>query len=146
MNQIGNTSRMHQAAEDEDYMQSVFDQYQIPGKDKHGQPSGQDILVKEKAYDASMDIIMKWNDLPEQNARKYLNEKFDKTWKKFDVNIQGFIDTTEAYQFERQLMGTFTSLTDGMDTAALGQVATSDGPESKKDDMDLENLLAGLHL
>ena len=44
-----------------------------------------------------MDIIMKWNDLPEPNARKYLNDKFDKTWKKFDVNIQGFIDTTEAY-------------------------------------------------
>ena len=63
-----------------------------------------------------MDIIMKWNDLPEQNAQKYLNEKFDKTFKKFDVNGQGFIDTTEAYQFERQLMGTFSSLTDGIDT------------------------------
>ena len=40
---------------------------------------------------------MKWNDLPEQNANKYLSDKFDKTWKKFDVNNQGFIDTTEAY-------------------------------------------------
>ena len=58
---------------------------------------------------------MKWNDLPEQNANKYLSEKFDKTWKKFDVNVQGFIDTNEAFQFERQLMGTNT-LTDGIDT------------------------------
>ena len=86
MNQIGNTSRMHSAAEDEDYMKTVFDQYQIPGKDKHGNPSGIDILTKEKAYQASVDIIMKWNDLPEQNANKYLSDKFDKTWKKFDVN------------------------------------------------------------
>ena len=28
----------------------------------------------------------KWNDLPEQNASKYLSDKFDKSWKKFDVN------------------------------------------------------------
>ena len=101
MNQIGNTSRMHSAAEDEDYMKSVFDQYQIAGKDKHGNPSGIDILTKEKAYTASVDLLMNWNDLPEQNANKYLRDKFDKTWKKFDVNNQGFIDTTEAYQFER---------------------------------------------
>ena len=78
-------------------MKSIFDQYQIPGKDKHGSPSGIDILTKDKAYQASVDIIMKWNDLPEQNANKYLSDKFDKTWKKFDVNLQGFIDTTEAY-------------------------------------------------
>ena len=50
MNQIGNTSRMHSAAEDEDYMKSVFEQYQIAGKDKHGSPSGIDILTKDKAY------------------------------------------------------------------------------------------------
>ena len=68
---------------------------------------------------------MKWNDLPEQNANKYLSDKFDKTWKKFDVNQQGFIDTTEAYQFERQLMGTFTSLTDGIDTNQLDQVSST---------------------
>ena len=106
---------MHSAAEDDDYMKSVFDQYKIPGKDKHGNLSGFDILTKEKAQSASLDIIMKWNDLPEQNANKYLSEKFDKTWKKFDVNVQGFIDTNEAFQFERQLMGTNT-LTDGIDT------------------------------
>ena len=80
---------------------------------------------------------MKWNDLPEQNANKYLSDKFDKTWKKFDVNGQGFIDTTEAYQFERQLMGTFTSLTDGIDTQQLDQ-ATSAGAA--------DDLLNGLKL
>ena len=41
---------MHSAAEDEDYMKSVFEQYQIAGKDKHGSPSGIDILTKDKAY------------------------------------------------------------------------------------------------
>ena len=35
------------------------------GKDSKGNPSGVDILTKEKAYEASLDIIMKWNDLPE---------------------------------------------------------------------------------
>ena len=68
---------------------------------------------------------MKWNDLPEQNASKYLSDKFDKSWKKFDVNGQGFIDTTEAFQFERQLMGTFSSLTDGIDQSQLDQVSSN---------------------
>ena len=65
MNQIGNVSRSHQSAEDEDYLKSVFDQYATPGKDRQGNPSGVDILLRDKAYEASMDIIMKWNDLPE---------------------------------------------------------------------------------
>ena len=41
---------MHSAAEDEDYMKTVFEQYQIAGKDKYGSPSGIDILPKDKAY------------------------------------------------------------------------------------------------
>ena len=65
MNQIGNVSRSHQSAEDEDYLKSVFDQYATAGKDRQGNLSGADILLRDKAYEASMDIIMKWNDLPE---------------------------------------------------------------------------------
>ena len=38
-------------------MKSVFEQYQIPGKDKHGNPSGIDILTKDIAYQASVDNI-----------------------------------------------------------------------------------------
>ena len=56
---------MHSSAEDEDYLKSVFDQYSVAGKDSKGNPSGVDILTKDNAYEASMDIIMKWNDLPE---------------------------------------------------------------------------------
>ena len=63
---------------------------------------------------------MKWNDLPQPNAKKYLDERFDKNWEKFDVNHQNFIDVTEAFQFTRSLMGTFNSLMDGIDTTALG--------------------------
>ena len=80
---------------------------------------------------------MKWNDVPEKSASKYLNEKFDKTWSKFDVNGQGFIDTTEAFQFERQLMGTFSSLTDGIDSQQLGQVTET---------LQGDDLLAGFKL
>lgn len=65
MNQIGQNSRNHAAAEDEDYMKSVFDQYTAPAKDKRGNPTGVDIITKEKASEASKEIIMKWNDLPE---------------------------------------------------------------------------------
>ena len=75
--------------------------------------------MKDKPYGASRDIIMKWNDLPEQNTIKYLDGKFDKIWKKFDVNENGFIDVTEAFNFERQLMGTFSSLIE-VDTENLG--------------------------
>ena len=78
-------------------MKSVFDQYASAAKDKRGNPTGVDIITKEKASEASKEIIMKWNDLPEQNAQKYISDKFDSAWKKFDVNNQGFIDETEAF-------------------------------------------------
>ena len=97
MNQIGNMSRKHSSAEDEDFMKSVFDQYATQGIDKRGNPTGMDILAKDKAYEAAKDIIVRWNDLPEQNAKKYLDERFDNNWKKIDVNNAGFIDETEAF-------------------------------------------------
>ena len=102
-------------------MKTVFDQYAITGKDKRGNPTGVDILSKEKAFEAAEEVIMKWNDLPQPNAKKYLDDKFDKNWEKFDVNQSGFIDATEAFQFTRQLMGTFTSLMDGIDTNSLNK-------------------------
>ena len=49
MNQIGQNSRAHAAAEDEDYMKSVFDQYATPAKDKRGKDTGVDIITKDKA-------------------------------------------------------------------------------------------------
>ena len=90
-------SRKHSAAEDEDFMKATFDQYATQGIDKRGNPTGMDILAKDKAYEAAKDIIIKWNDLPELNAKKYLDEKFDGNWKKVDVNSAGFIDETEAF-------------------------------------------------
>ena len=110
-------------------MKSVFDQYSVSGKDKRGNPTGYDILTKDKAFEAAQDVIMKWNDLPQPNAKKYLDDKFDKNWAKFDVNNQNFIDTTEAYQFTRQLMGTFTSLMDGVETQSLSQSDLDKGNE-----------------
>ena len=86
MNQIGQVSKKHSNAEDEDYMASVFSQYSITGKDEQGNATEENILTKDKAQEASMDIIMKWNDLPEANAKKYLETKFDSTWEKTDVN------------------------------------------------------------
>ena len=97
INQIGNMSRKHSAAEDEDFMKATFDTYATQGTDKRGNPSGMDILAKDKAYEAAKDIIVKWNDLPELNAKKYLDERFDTNWKKCDVNGAGFIDETEAF-------------------------------------------------
>ena len=67
-------------------MKSVFDQFAQPGKDKRGNPNGFDILTKDKAFESAMEVIMKWNDLPEPNARKFLDERFDKNWKSVDVN------------------------------------------------------------
>ena len=64
VNQIGLVSRQHSQAEDEDFMKGVFDQYSVAGKDKRGNPTGYDILTKDKAFEAAQDVIMKWNDLP----------------------------------------------------------------------------------
>ena len=101
MNQVGSVSKNHQTAEDDDYMKSVFDQYAKQGTDKRGNPNGVDMLTKDNAYQASFDIIQKWNDLPDQNTKAYLTDRFDKNWEKVDINHQGFIDATEAFQFER---------------------------------------------
>ena len=86
MNQIGAMSKSHQNAEDEDYMQSVFDTYHKEGKDKRGNSNGNMILNKEGAWNASNEIIMIWYNLPELNANKNLVDKFDKAWSKFDIN------------------------------------------------------------
>tara|TARA_B110000285_G_C14746992_1_gene433423 strand:+ start:280 stop:441 length:162 start_codon:yes stop_codon:yes gene_type:complete len=53
-------------------MTSVFEGYAKPGTDKKGNPNGYDVLTKDSAWSASADIIEKWNDLPEANAKKYL--------------------------------------------------------------------------
>ena len=45
-------------------MKSIFDQYAQSGKDKRGNPTGIDIMSKEKAFEAAEEVIMKWNDLP----------------------------------------------------------------------------------
>ena len=86
MNQIGSISKQHSASEDDDYMNSVFEQYKKAGTDKKGNPNGFDVLTKDNARAASAEIIEKWNDLPEQNTNKYLDERFDKNWEKVDVN------------------------------------------------------------
>ena len=57
MNQIGANSKKHSNAEDDDYMKGVFDTYSKAGKDKRGQPTGDDILSREAARDASSEII-----------------------------------------------------------------------------------------
>ena len=44
---------------------------------------------------------------------------------------------TEAFQFERQLMGTFTSLIDGFDQPATG----IDTSSSEKIDLELDKLI-----
>ena len=95
-------------------MGAVFNTYAKQGTDKRGNPTGVDILTKDNARSASQDIIQKWNNLPEQNVQKYLDERFDKTWAKIDINNQGFIDTTEAFNFERQLMGTFSVMAEAL--------------------------------
>ena len=142
VNLIGQTSRTHNNAEDEDFMKATFDQYAVPGKDKRGHDTGFDIIQKDKAYEAVMEVIMKWNDLPRPNAEKYLGDKFEKGWTKFDVNQVGHIDVSEAFQFTRQLMGTFTSLMDGIDTKELSQKEV--GQEKSEGELDLDKALQGL--
>ena len=123
MADIPTVSRTHSSSADEDYLTSVFDSYATEGKNKKGESSGVDVLLKDKARDSARDILMKWNDLPAQNADKYLNEKFDAAWDKVDVNKHGFIDESEAYRFVRGLMGTFTSFIDGVDPKDLSLLA-----------------------
>ena len=76
LSQIGSISRQHCSAEDEDYLKSVFDTHSIPAKDSQGNATGVDILLKDNAYKASLEIINKWNDIGEPNARAYLDKYF----------------------------------------------------------------------
>ena len=108
MNQVGAVSKEHNTAEDENYMDGVFENYGTDQMDKRGNPTGSKLLKKRDAVEASHDIIMAWNKLSETNTKKYLEAKFDTAWAKFDVNGKNYIDVSEATSFERSLMGSFS--------------------------------------
>ena len=44
VNLIGQNSRVHSTAEDEDFMKAIFDQYSVSAKDKRGNDTGFDII------------------------------------------------------------------------------------------------------
>ena len=93
------------AAMDDDYLKSVFHRYYTT---KAGEfPKGERFLTRENAWLASKEIVMKWDNKGEEDAEKYLQSKFDKAWYAADVNNLGKIRISEAYNFEKSLMGSF---------------------------------------
>ena len=57
MNQIGLMSKQHQNAEDEDYMQSVFESYHKEGKDKRGLGLCSDAYRLQRSHDLFSRVI-----------------------------------------------------------------------------------------
>ena len=64
-------------------------------------------MSRDYAWLASKEIVKKWENFDDAQAEDYLNENFEKAWRRADVNNDGKIKLNEAYTFEKSLMGSF---------------------------------------
>ena len=62
------------SAMDDDYLKSVFHRYYTttPGEF----PAGERFLTRDNAWKASKEIVMRWNNVGEDEAESYLNKNF----------------------------------------------------------------------
>ena len=110
-------TRMHEPGDpamDDDYLHGVFHRHYTryygdeKERKKHPNAVGLKVLTKDNALLASKEVVMQWNHMNEAEAEKYLNKNFEKAWNYYDVNNDGHIRVSEAYNFEKSLIGSFS--------------------------------------
>ena len=105
---LGKTKQLSEwelhAADDDDYLQTLFSTYAVNGKD------GIKMISKDKAYKAASECIKKWKGLSQTETLTYLKDNFDTNWAEHDPTGKNKIDITEAYQLMKQLWAEFVSI------------------------------------
>ena len=70
----GLSEREQHAAEDDEYLNGLLQQYAVEGK------KGLKMIAKDKAYLAASKCVEKWRGLKGEDNQNYLKANFDETW------------------------------------------------------------------
>ena len=108
-------TKMHSPGDpamDDHFLKSVFHQHytldQTKLEDGKTLKNPQNkVLTKFNLQQASLDVVQKWNHCDLDEAKEYINKNFEKVWQNYDVNNIGQINVSEAYNFEKSLLGSF---------------------------------------
>ena len=85
------------AADDDDYLQSLFEKYAKEGK------GGVMMITKDKAYIAAGKALEHWMGIKGDENSQYLKDNFQTIWDEHDVHHKNKIDVTEAYQMLKEI-------------------------------------------
>ena len=85
------------AAEDDDYLNGLFEKYQTTNK------KGDKVITKDKCYIAAGKAIEHWRDIKGEENKQYLKDNFQALWDEHDVHKKNKIDVTEAYQLLKEI-------------------------------------------
>ena len=86
-------------------MNSMITKYATELSTDSGKPTGQFVLKKKEALEASKEVIGTHMSLTGKAADDYLAANFEKTWNHFDSKPDGWIDAARMSQFMRFLCG-----------------------------------------
>lgn len=89
---------------DDGLMRSLIDKYSVEGK-TDGKPNGHFYITRGDLKDASSEVITAHLGFTGAQKDKYLNEREAEMWNHFDVNGNGFLESTEVPQYMRMLVG-----------------------------------------
>ena len=64
--------------------------------------------LQKNARLASKDVVMKLDNLGNDEAEDYLDKNFERVWRESDVNNEGEVKVYEAYTMEKSLLGSFS--------------------------------------
>ena len=90
------TKKLH-AAEDDDFLQNLFEKYATNGA------GGIQVITKANAYLAAGKCVEKWRGLSGAENRTYLKENFQGAWEEHDIHKKNKIDITEAYAMMKEI-------------------------------------------
>lgn len=90
---------------DHQFMNSMIMKYATELSTDDGKPTGQFVLKKHEALEASKEVIATHMSLKGKEADDYLAANFEKTWGHFDSKPDGWIDAARMSQFMRFLCG-----------------------------------------
>jgi hypothetical protein len=77
----------------------------VNGRDSTNNKTSQLFLAKDKARRAGEIILEGAHKLSQQEVPAWMEKHFEKTWKKYDQNNEGYLRYEEAPTFMRALMG-----------------------------------------
>uniref|UniRef100_A0A7S3CSV2 Uncharacterized protein n=1 Tax=Strombidium rassoulzadegani TaxID=1082188 RepID=A0A7S3CSV2_9SPIT len=98
---LGKTKQLSErdlhAAEDDDFLQGLFNKYSINGK------KGIKMIEKDKAFLAAQQCLQKWKGMSVEDSKQYLKDNFEAAWDQHDIHSKNKIDITEAYSMLKEI-------------------------------------------